>query len=121
MILFENEFLKELLSVQDNPCLSLYQPTHRKANQLTTSELKEIGRAAVAGRIGKLLVEENKIIPGKIVDEMGKMKRGDLEHPEVDDLLDDVTTLVMRQGGEVHLLPAENMPADTGVAAIFRY
>lgn len=43
----------------------------------------------------------------------------DLEHPEVDDLLDDIGEHVLRAGGEVVVVPAERMPTRTGLAAIY--
>jgi hypothetical protein len=39
----------------------------------------------------------------------------------VDDLLDDMGELVIKMGGQVMVLPAEKMPSETGLAAIFRY
>ncbi|GFM38639.1 baeRF3 domain-containing protein [Desulfovibrio psychrotolerans] len=38
-----------------------------------------------------------------------------------DDLLDDLGELVERMGGEVLVVPAEQLPGKTGLAAIFRY
>jgi hypothetical protein len=39
----------------------------------------------------------------------------------VDDVLDDLAALVMQQGGELIVVPAERMPTGTGIAALFRY
>jgi hypothetical protein len=39
----------------------------------------------------------------------------------VGDVLDDLGTLVEKMGGQVHVLPAEHMPSNTGVAASFRH
>lgn len=38
-----------------------------------------------------------------------------------DDLLDDLGELVERMGGEVLVVPAGQLPGQTGLAAIFRY
>ena len=45
----------------------------------------------------------------------------DLADPEVDDLLDDLGEIVLRIKGEVIVLPAEGMPSESGVAAIYRF
>ncbi len=45
----------------------------------------------------------------------------DLADPEVDDLLDDLGEIVLRMKGEVIVLPAERMPSESGVAAIYRF
>lgn len=92
-----------------------------RANGLGSDDIKEVAKAAATGRIGKLLIEEHKIIPGKILDDVGNIMRENIENPEVDDLLDDLGARVIQQGGEVFILPAENMPEQTGLAAIFRY
>jgi len=46
---------------------------------------------------------------------------GELSDPDMDDVLDDLAELVLQSGGEVIIVPAERMPVDTGVAAIYRY
>ena len=38
-----------------------------------------------------------------------------------EDLLDDVAETVLRNGGEVVVVPAESMPSATGLAATHRY
>jgi predicted NBD/HSP70 family sugar kinase len=45
----------------------------------------------------------------------------DQSDPHVDDLLDDLGELVEKMGGRVLVIPAERMPAHTGLAAIYRY
>lgn len=51
----------------------------------------------------------------------GQIGPGDLSHPEVNDLLDDMAEMVLRMKGEVVVVPAERMPFDTGVAASYRF
>jgi hypothetical protein len=36
-------------------------------------------------------------------------------------LLDDLSAVVLQNGGEVIIVPAERMPTDTGLAAIYRF
>jgi hypothetical protein len=44
-----------------------------------------------------------------------------VEAPGAGDVLDDVAEAVLRNGGEVIVVPRERMPASTGLAAIYRY
>jgi hypothetical protein len=39
----------------------------------------------------------------------------------VDNLLDDLGELVSGMGGQVLVVPAEEMPSQTGLAAVYRY
>jgi hypothetical protein len=93
-----------------------------KANGKGSSEIKEVAKAATEGRIGTLLMEADKIIEMRITNlETGNTQKRNLEDPKINDLLDDLGELVIKMGGEVVVLPAEKMPSDTGLAAIYRY
>lgn len=85
-----------------------------------STDLAEITKAAVAGRVGTLLVDVDKVIPGTISD-TGDIQPGDLSDPHVDDILDDLMELVFQADGEIHALPTGLMPVDSGVAALLRY
>ena len=82
--------------------------------------LANIAKAAVAGRVATLLIEADKMVPGKI-DATGKVSPGQLGDPEVDDLLDDLGELVLKAGGDVVIVPTERMPTATGAAAVYRF
>ena len=88
---------------------------------LGADEPAQIAEAAVAGRVATLLIEADRQIPGRIDSATGALELGELTHPEVDDILDDLGALVMGAGGRVVVVPAEQMPTPTGVAAIYRY
>jgi hypothetical protein len=78
-------------------------------------------QAAVSGRVATLLIEADRHIPGRIDYASGRIEPGDLAHPEVGDILDDLGELALKKGGQVVIVPAERMPTQTGVAAIFRF
>ncbi len=80
-----------------------------------------IAEAAVAGRVATLLIDADRQVPGRIDAVSGAVEYDDLEDPEVDDLLDDLGELVLQMGGQVLVVPSEQMPAESGAAAIFRY
>ncbi|MGH7927522.1 MAG: hypothetical protein ACREQV_06990, partial [Candidatus Binatia bacterium] len=92
-----------------------------KSKGLGSDELALVAEAAVAGRVATLLVEAERHVPGKIDLASGRITSGDLAHPEIDDLLDDIGELVVSKGGEVVIVPAERMPTRIGIAAIYRF
>jgi hypothetical protein len=83
--------------------------------------IEDVAAAAVAGRIGTLLVEADREIPGRLDPATGAISRADLADPEVDDLIDDIAEAVLRARGEVVVVPTERMPGECGLAAILRY
>jgi hypothetical protein len=92
-----------------------------RSRQSASADLSDVARAAVAGRVETLLVEADRIVPGRFDRATGAIRFEPLGSPEVDDLIDDVMEAVLRTGGEVIVVPAERMPTDTGLAATFRY
>jgi hypothetical protein len=92
-----------------------------KAKGLAHDELGDVAKAAVAGRVATLLIEADRVVPGRIDTATGDIELGDLARPDVDDLLDDLGTLALKMGGQVVIVPAQRMPTGTGMAAIYRY
>ena len=92
-----------------------------KANGIGSDTLEEVARAAAEGRVDTILLESDRVIPGRVDNVSGEITTGDLEESKVDDLLDDIGELVTNNGGKVVVFPVDRMPTFTGVAAIFRY
>ncbi len=92
-----------------------------QSRKLGSDELADVAKAAVAGRVNTVFLEENRILRGRIDSGTGKIEAGDDTNPAVDDMLDDLGELVERNGGQVFLIPTDHMPTTTGVAAIYRY
>ena len=92
-----------------------------KANSLSSDDLAQITSADFENRVETILIEADRIIPGKIDYNDGKIELGDITDPDFDDILDDLAELVLKKRGEVIVLPKERMPSDTGIAAIYRY
>ncbi|HCG99397.1 MAG TPA: hypothetical protein DE036_06280 [Actinobacteria bacterium] len=88
---------------------------------LGADELAVVGEAAVAGRVATLLIEAERQVPGRLDAKTGRIDFDELVNPGVDDLLDDLGELVLKMGGQVVVVPAEKMPALTGLAAIYRF
>ncbi len=92
-----------------------------RSRRLGADDLAEVAQAATAGRVGTLLVEDDRQIPGKLDFATGQIEPGDRSDPEVDDVLDDLAELVLRMKGEVVVVPTERMPSGTGLAASYRF
>jgi hypothetical protein len=92
-----------------------------RSEGLGADDPAQVAEAAAAGRVETLLIEADRQIPGRIDAATGGLDFGEMTHPEVDDILDDLGALVMGAGGGVVVVPAEQMPTPTGVAAIYRY
>jgi len=92
-----------------------------KSTELGLDNLDAIAAAAAAGRVGPLLVEAGRQIAGRLDIETGQLELDTLDHPEADDLLDDLSELVRSKGGKVAVIPAERMPTETGAAATCRF
>ena len=92
-----------------------------KAKGLGSDDLAAVAQAAVQSRVGSLLVEAERRIPGHMDKTTGRITFGNPEDTQVDDLLDDLAELVLRKGGNVVVVPAADMPSKTGLAAAFRF
>lgn len=95
--------------------------TKAAAESLGSSDLAQVAKAAYEGRIDTILLEEDRMVPGKIDYKTGKIKFGDLDNPYYDDILDDLAELVLLNGGTAIVLAKDKMPSATGIAAIYRY
>lgn len=93
-----------------------------KANGLGSEDIKEVSVALVEGRVDTLIIEADRIIASRITNLVtGNVQNKDMNNPNVDDLLDDMSELAIKMGGNVTVLPPDQMPSESGVAAIYRY
>ncbi len=92
-----------------------------RSKGLGETDLAQVAKAVVGGRVAVLLIEARREVPGRIDAATGDVAYDDLADPEVDDVLDDLGTLTLRMGGQVVVVPTERMPTETGAAAIYRY
>lgn len=91
-----------------------------KARSLATDDLTHAVEFATEGRVGTLIVQDDKRIAGYIDGRMPRraVVNGD---PAAGDILDDLSERVLKTGGQVIAAPLGSMPTQTGLAAIFRY
>ena len=92
-----------------------------RSGELGDEDITQVAKAVVSGRVATLLIEAGREIPGRVNAETGEIESDDLAHPEVDDVLDDLGMLALKMGGQVVIVPTEQMPTETGIAAIYRY
>ena len=88
--------------------------------QLASADLSDVARASTEGRVGRLLIDADKVVPGTLAAD-GAVRYAELSNPDVDDLLDDIAERALGTGAEVVVVPHDRMPTDTGLAAVFRY
>ena len=89
-----------------------------RSKELGDDDLENVAASAVAARVGTLLTEADRHIPGRIDPDTGEIVLGG---GTGDDVLDDIAELVLKNGGQVVIVPNEQMPTRTGVAAIYRF
>lgn len=93
----------------------------KRSRGLAAEDLAAVAEAAVIGRVGTLLIDAERLVPGRIDTRTGKIERRTFADPEADDLLDDLAETVVRMRGEAIVVPTQRMPSSTGVAAIYRF
>lgn len=92
-----------------------------EAESLGSSALSQVAKAAYESKIETILIEEDRMISGKIDFNNGNITSWDINDPKANDILDEIAEMVLRRGGTVMALPKDNMPSTTGIAAIYRY
>ncbi len=92
-----------------------------KSRGLGSDDLAEVAQSAATGRVATLLIEADRQITGRLDGSTGQVELAGQGDPQVDDLLDDLGELVVKMGGRVLVIPAEQMPGRTGLAATYRY
>jgi hypothetical protein len=90
-----------------------------RARGLATDDLTHALEFATDGRVGTLLVEADRRIPGHV--EGRRPRRTDRDEPAAGDILDDLAERVLKTGGQAIVAPRGSMPTSTGLAAVFRY
>ncbi|MGV3762227.1 baeRF3 domain-containing protein [Parapedobacter sp.] len=97
------------------------QYRHAASQGLGTDQIAAIARDAYDGKVGALLLEEDRIIPGRINNRTDIFFGGGESGHLTDDVLDDLAELVLEKQGEVWIMPKDRMPASTGAASINRF
>lgn len=97
-----------------------------RAHGRGSDRLEEIAAALAQSRVGTLLVEADRWVPGNVDATLGTVTYASAPRDaEADlgtsDVLDDLAEAALRTGAEVIVLEAARMPSRAGAAATFRY
>lgn len=93
-----------------------------RSQQKGSDAIPDVAEAAAVGRVGTLLVDADRQVPGVLHRESGVIEPPSNTHTRGgDDVLDDLAEMVLRMDGQVYVLPHDQMPTDAGVAAMYRY
>lgn len=90
-------------------------------HQAASSELSELLPAALDGRIATLLLSSDDHCWGRWIVENRQVEVHNVAEPPDEDLLNIAAVLTCRTGGEVYVLPQQQMPQAAPAAAVFRY
>jgi hypothetical protein len=94
---------------------------NQSATALTSSIPADIIPAAHYGRIWHLFVRPNEHIWGKFDEQANEMIVHESKQEGDECLIDKAVIKTILNGGDVHFLSKEDMPADSSVAALMRY
>ena len=92
-----------------------------RSKGLGSSDLAQVAAAAASGRVATLLIEADRQIIGRLSGTTGQVELAEPGDSKADELLDDLGELTANMGGQVIVIPADLMPVQTGLAAIYRH
>ncbi|MCE6992964.1 hypothetical protein [Dyadobacter sp. CY323] len=99
--------------------LTIY--ANQSATELTSSIPADVIPAAYYGRVSHIFVRKAEHIYGIFDETTSELNLDNTENENAEDLLDEALIKTIRNGGEVFVLDQDTMPANSPVAAIFRY
>jgi hypothetical protein len=110
---FEKHYLERLARIREDFGTAV-------ARNKGTSDLAEAAKAAAMGRVGVLLIDDDRELAGAIDMSTGVLNPA-AGAAGAGDMLDDLAEMALKTKAMVVVTPAAQMPTQTGLAAIFRY
>lgn len=92
-----------------------------RGDTTATSRISDVVRASHQGRVNTLLLHDGEPVWGRYDSEADKLETGPEFDSSGEDLLSIAAIETLQHGGEVHLMSADELPAETGAVAILRY
>jgi hypothetical protein len=111
---FEKRYLAQLAAIREDYGTAA-------ARGQATQQLNDAAKAAAEGRVGILLIDAERTMPGEIDRGTGELRPVRVPDGAAGDMLDDLAELGLKTGANVVVTRRDQMPTDTGLAAIFRY
>ena len=93
---------------------------HRASQSRASTDLSDVARAATYGLVDTLLVDIDDVVPGTIDETSGEITFGGADAVNYG-VTDEVARRVWLSDGRVLAVRREDIPGDTGIAAILRY
>jgi Bacterial archaeo-eukaryotic release factor family 11 len=87
----------------------------------SSMDLAQIAAAAVAGRVGTLLVDVDASVPGAVNTDTGKLTLARRSSAKSYDVLDELVGLTVRAGGDVLPVSSKMLGGEHQAAALFRF
>jgi hypothetical protein len=110
----------ELFGARESAALDEFQQVRGRG--LATDRLDDVARAAVQGRVRRLLVAKGAQVWGVFDRNTGAIERREQQtDAHDDDVVDDVAEAVLSRGGEVLMLAPGRLPSGSAVAAVLRW
>ena len=94
---------------------------NNSAKELTTSIPAEVIPAAYFAQVSDLFVQKDQRIWGKFDETNNEITISSEKQTDDECLINKAIVKTLMNGGEVHMLEKEKMPADTPIAAFMRY
>ena len=94
---------------------------NNSAKELTTSIPEEVIPAAYFAQVSHLFVQKDQRIGGHFDESNNKVSIHEKKQDDDECLINKAIVKTIMNGGEVHVLEKEKMPADSPVAAFMRY
>jgi hypothetical protein len=113
------EIVRPYFQKAENDAIAQYRQS--SGTGLTSSDIKEIIRAACDGRVGLLFIATGHKQWGIFDPESKDVQLHQKMEPGSEDLLDSSAIRTLLNGGTVFSLPQEKMPDDKPIATVFRY
>jgi hypothetical protein len=98
-----------------------YEMLAAKGSTRASDDLKEIVSAAYFERVALLFVARDREIWGSFDSETNDLRVDETSTAQNEDLLDLATLHTIFNGGMVYVVDADEMPAESSTAAVFRY
>ena len=92
----------------------------RRAQSRASTDLSDIARAATYGLVDTLLVDIDRTVPGDIDETSGEITAG-ADDASTYGLTDEIARRVWLSDGKVLAVRSDDIPGETGIAAILRY
>jgi hypothetical protein len=102
-----------------NKALELYG--NQSATALTSSIPADVIPGTYYSRVSYLFVQKGAHIWGTFDEMSNEIKLHETQQEDSEDLIDNAVVKTLATGGDVFVLEKEKMPADSTIAAIFRY